>query len=106
MANYLTIFFNTQYGLSPIMAADLYNDYVVIAGSFFRPVGGWLADKMGGIRMLMTLYGVVGIMLAIVSSPSKLHDNKFMSLHRYDGYGDGKWISIPTRSSTFSNRDW
>ncbi|KQX49153.1 MULTISPECIES: nitrate/nitrite transporter [unclassified Paenibacillus] len=67
MANYLTIFFNTQYKLSPVMAAD-FATICIIAGSFFRPVGGWLSDKMGGIRMLMTLYGVIGIMLAIVSS--------------------------------------
>ncbi|MFC4777917.1 nitrate/nitrite transporter [Paenibacillus sp. GCM10023252] len=67
MANYLTIFFNTQYGLSAVRAAD-FATICVIAGSFFRPVGGWLADKFGGIRMLFVLYGVVGIMLACVSS--------------------------------------
>ncbi|WP_246628047.1 nitrate/nitrite transporter [Paenibacillus oenotherae] len=67
MSNYLTIFFNTEYGLSPVRAAD-FTTICVIAGSFFRPVGGWLADKIGGIRMLMVLYGVVGIMLAAVSA--------------------------------------
>lgn len=67
MSNYLTIFFNTQYGLSPVRAAD-FTTICVIAGSFFRPVGGWLADKIGGIRMLMVLYAVVGIMLACVSA--------------------------------------
>jgi len=67
MANYLTIFFNTQYGLSPVRAAD-FATICVIAGSLFRPVGGWLADKVGGIRMLMGLYGVVAIMMACISS--------------------------------------
>ncbi|MEW9700235.1 nitrate/nitrite transporter [Paenibacillus sp. SI8] len=67
MANYLTIFFNTQYKLSPVAAAD-FATICIIAGSFFRPVGGWLSDKMGGLRMLMTLYGVIGLMLAAVSS--------------------------------------
>lgn len=67
MSTYLTIFFNTQYGLSPIRAAD-FTTLCVIGGSFFRPVGGWLADKVGGIRMLMGLYGVVALMMAGIST--------------------------------------
>lgn len=67
LSNYLTIFFNTQYGLDPIRAAD-FTTICVIAGSFFRPVGGWLSDRYGGVRMLFILYGVVGIMLACVSA--------------------------------------
>lgn len=66
LANYLTIFFNTQYGLSPVHAADIAT-ICIIAGSFFRPVGGYLADKIGGTRMLMYLYGGAGIMLLCVS---------------------------------------
>ncbi|MFC4811835.1 nitrate/nitrite transporter [Paenibacillus sp. GCM10023250] len=67
MSNYLTIFFNTQYGLSPVRAAD-FTTLCVIAGSFFRPVGGWLADRIGGIRMLMLLYGAAALMMACISS--------------------------------------
>ncbi len=66
MATYLTIFFNTQYGLAPVRAAD-FTTICVIAGSFFRPVGGWLADKLGGIRMLLMLYTGVAILLACIS---------------------------------------
>jgi NNP family nitrate/nitrite transporter-like MFS transporter len=67
MSTYLTIFFNTQYGLSPVRAAD-FTTLCVIGGSFFRPVGGWLADKIGGIRMLMVLYAVVALMMAGIST--------------------------------------
>jgi NNP family nitrate/nitrite transporter-like MFS transporter len=67
LANYLTIFFNSQYGLPAVRAAD-FTTLCVIGGSFFRPVGGFLADKIGGIRMLMVLYAGVGLMLAGVSS--------------------------------------
>ncbi|MBO9610879.1 MAG: NarK/NasA family nitrate transporter [Paenibacillaceae bacterium] len=67
MSNYLTIFFNTQYGLSPVRAAD-FTTICVIAGSFFRPIGGWLADRIGGVRMLTMLYVIVAIMMAAVSS--------------------------------------
>ncbi len=66
LANYLTIFFNTQYGLTAVQAADIAT-ICVIAGSFFRPVGGFLADRIGGTKMLMYLYSGAGIMLACVS---------------------------------------
>jgi NNP family nitrate/nitrite transporter-like MFS transporter len=67
MANYLTIFFNTQYDLSAVRAAD-FATLCVIAGSFFRPVGGWLSDRLGGINMLLLLYGICAIMLACIST--------------------------------------
>lgn len=67
MSSYLTIFFNTQYGLDPVKAAD-FTTICVIAGSFFRPIGGWLADKLGGIRMLIILYSVVCVMMALLST--------------------------------------
>lgn len=67
LSTYLTIFFNTQYRLSPVKAAD-FTTLCVIGGSFFRPIGGWLADKIGGIRMLMGLYGVVALLMAGIST--------------------------------------
>ncbi|EGG38479.1 nitrate/nitrite transporter [Paenibacillus sp. HGF5] len=66
LANYLTIFFNAQYGLTAVQAADI-TTICVIAGSFFRPVGGFLADRIGGSRMLMFLYAGAAIMLIGVS---------------------------------------
>lgn len=67
MTSYLTIFYNTQYGLDPVRAAD-FTTLLVIAGSFFRPVGGYLADKVGGIRMLLALYAIVAVMMAGIST--------------------------------------
>lgn len=66
LSNYLTIFFNTQYGLSAVKAAD-FTTLCVIAGSFFRPVGGYLSDKLGGVNVLMALYAGAGLMLASIS---------------------------------------
>lgn len=66
MATYLTIFFNTQYNLTPVRAAD-FTTLCVIAGSFFRPLGGWLADRLGGIRMLIMLYAGVAVLMASIS---------------------------------------
>jgi len=67
MSNYLTIFFNAEYGLSAVRAAD-FTTICVIAGSFFRPVGGYLSDRFGGVRMLTVLYLGAFAMFACVSS--------------------------------------
>jgi len=41
---------------------------VVLAGSFLRPVGGWLSDKLGGYRLLLGLFALVTVCLVVVSS--------------------------------------
>nr|WP_163874674.1 nitrate/nitrite transporter [Paenibacillus favisporus] len=72
LTNYLTIFFHTQYHLSAVHAAD-FTTICVIAGSLFRPVGGYLSDRIGGVRMLLILYTGAAIMLACVSSLPPLY---------------------------------
>ncbi len=67
LASFLTTFFHDQYGLSKIRAGD-YTTIVVIAGSFLRPVGGWIADKIGGYRLLLMLLAGVGCSLALIST--------------------------------------
>ena len=58
LASFLTIYFNDQYGLKPAIAG-LCTAIVVFAGSFVRPLGGALADRMGGTLALSILFGVV-----------------------------------------------
>jgi MFS transporter, NNP family, nitrate/nitrite transporter len=63
LASFLGIFFRDQYGLDRVTAGDL-TAACVFAGSFMRPVGGWLADRFGGTRMLCVAYGAVAALLA------------------------------------------
>jgi NNP family nitrate/nitrite transporter-like MFS transporter len=62
LAVFLNSFFHLQYGVDRIQAG-YFATLCVIAGSFLRPVGGYLADRFGGIRMLTVLYVGVGIMM-------------------------------------------
>src|SRR6516162_1597279 len=55
LAVFLNSFFRVQYGQSPV-AAGMFATVCVIAGSLLRPIGGYLADRFGGIRMLIVLY--------------------------------------------------
>ena len=66
LASSLTIYFNTQYGLSPVIAG-YFTAACVLAGSLIRPVGGVVADRIGGIRSLLVMYTLAAIFLFIVS---------------------------------------
>jgi MFS transporter, NNP family, nitrate/nitrite transporter len=67
LAASLTIYFNTQYGIAPVMAGYL-TAACVFAGSLMRPLGGALADRIGGIRSLTFMYIVAAAALALVST--------------------------------------
>ncbi len=53
-ASFLTTFFHEQYQVTRITAGD-FTTMVIVSGSLLRPVGGWLADRMGGYRLLVML---------------------------------------------------
>ena len=73
LAVFLNSFFRVQYGQTPV-AAGLFATVCVISGSFLRPVGGYLADRFGGIRMLSILYlGVALTMCALGLYPDHLY---------------------------------
>jgi NNP family nitrate/nitrite transporter-like MFS transporter len=65
LSSSLTIFFNAEYGLGPVVAG-FFTAACVFAGSFSRPVGGYLADRFGGIRTLSWVYiaAIAGLTLA------------------------------------------
>src|SRR5438309_6413659 len=67
LASFLTVFFHDQYGLAKVRAGD-FTTIVVLAGSFLRPVGGWLSDKIGGYRMLLVLLATLAVALFAVGT--------------------------------------
>lgn len=71
LASFLTVFFHDQYGLAKVRAGD-FTTIVVLAGSFLRPVGGWLADKIGGYRLLLLLLCALSISLFAVGTLAPL----------------------------------
>lgn len=70
LASFLNTFYRTQYGVHPVVAGNLAT-IAVLAGSFLRPVGGYLADRLGGVRILTLIYGLVAVILmALACHPS------------------------------------
>ncbi|WP_018410868.1 nitrate/nitrite transporter [Methyloversatilis thermotolerans] len=66
LASSLTIYFNTQYGLDA-KVAGYFTAACVFAGSLVRPVGGNLADRIGGIRTLSCMYILAAVFLFVAS---------------------------------------
>jgi MFS transporter, NNP family, nitrate/nitrite transporter len=67
LASFLSVFFHDQYHLTKVQAGD-FTTLVVLSGSFLRPVGGWLADKIGGYRLLLGLFSSIAVCLMCVSA--------------------------------------
>jgi len=65
--SFLTTFFHEQYHLSRVTAGD-FTTVVVVSGSLMRPLGGWLSDRCGGYRLLVTLLVAVAAGLAVVAA--------------------------------------
>ena len=66
LASSLTIYFNIQYGLDA-KTAGFYTAACVFAGSLVRPIGGNVADRIGGIKSLSVMYVLAAIFLGVVS---------------------------------------
>lgn len=66
LASFLGIFFYDQYDLTKVQAGHL-TALCVFAGSFLRPVGGYLADLFGGVRILTVLFGAIGALTLLLA---------------------------------------
>ncbi len=66
LASSLTIYFNAEYRIDAV-TAGFFTAACVFAGSLVRPVGGAIADRIGGVRTLMGVFGLAAIGLAVAS---------------------------------------
>ena len=66
LSSFLPIYFHDQFGFSAVQAG-YYTAACVFAGSFARPLGGLVADRIGGTRSLSFVYLVVAGVLFTVA---------------------------------------
>lgn len=67
MASFLVLFFHEQYGISKVTSGTL-TAMCVFSGSFMRPIGGYLSDRFGGVRMLTVLLACSAACLAAIAT--------------------------------------
>jgi MFS transporter, NNP family, nitrate/nitrite transporter len=90
LASALGVFLHDQYGVARVAAGDL-TALCVFAGSFMRPVGGALADRWGGARMLAACYAAAALLLLGVSTlpPLSVATSLFVVALALLGAGNG-----------------
>ncbi|MGO9673818.1 MAG: nitrate/nitrite transporter [Methylocella sp.] len=66
LASFLPIYFHDQYRLSAV-TAGYFTAGCVFAGSFVRPFGGALADRIGGTRALSVIFAVAAAALLVIA---------------------------------------
>lgn len=62
LASYAVSYFTSSFGYTKVQAGVI-GAVCAIAGALMRPVGGFLADRFGGLRVLQVLYAVAGVIL-------------------------------------------
>jgi NNP family nitrate/nitrite transporter-like MFS transporter len=88
LASFLPIFFHDQYGVSRVTAGNL-TALCVLLGSFLRPVGGALADRFGGLRVLAILLAAVGVVMVGVGALPSLPMTTLLLFAGMSGLGMG-----------------
>jgi MFS transporter, NNP family, nitrate/nitrite transporter len=67
LTSFLPTLFHDQYGIAKEDIGK-YSAGIIIMASILRVLGGWLADRIGGLRILLLLSGVIIVTTAIAAT--------------------------------------
>ena len=105
LASSLAIFFNTDYGLDAV-TAGYFTAACVFCGSFVRPIGGALADRIGGIKTLSLMYALAALALVLVSfRPQSVYVGAGVVCRRHARVRHGQRLGVPARAAAIPPRD-
>jgi MFS transporter, NNP family, nitrate/nitrite transporter len=93
---YLPTYLKTAYSLSADGAANRMAGFVVVA-VIMRPIGGWLSDRIGPVRVLLTGYAVVVVGAAVAASTPLLEPIgaiAFLAMAAALGAGSGATFAL------------
>jgi len=95
LATFLPSFFYAEFGVSKVEASNL-TILATLMGSGIRVVGGYVADRIGGILALtIVLLGAAGVLLILTASPSLvLTTLLFMACFACLGAGNGALFQL------------
>ena len=104
LSSFLPIFFRDQFHVSPTNAGYL-TALAAVAGSSIRPVGGYLADKVGGgVRVLIYLLPGIGMLYMLIASSFPLPATAGMILATMACLGLGNGAIFQVVPQRFSER--
>jgi len=74
LASSYVLYFKSEYGLTAVQAGD-FAALCTFVGAMLRPVGGAVADRIGGIRSLHVFYAIAALALFVSPLGHLLHFN-------------------------------
>jgi len=86
LASSFVLYFTSQYGLTPVHAGD-FAALATLCGACLRPVGGAIADRVGGIRALTVFYTSAGLALLGAALIAPIHANLVLLLVASGSFG-------------------
>lgn len=95
LASYYVLYFKSEFGLSAVAAGDK-AALCTLAGALARPVGGAIADRIGGIRALFALYavGAAGLVAAAFTHHLQLNLALFLLVSAALGMANGSVFQL------------
>ncbi len=90
LLSYLPIYFHDQYGVNSVTAGSL-TAMCGLAGSAIRPLGGFLADRIGGLKILWGLFLLIVVFSIGIAQlpPIAIATGVVLGLITTMGFGNG-----------------
>ena len=107
LASSLPIYFNDQYGLTPVDRRLFHRRLRLRRLAWRGPFGGALADRIGGVRALSLIYAVAAVALVAVSRgvlPTIWLASPVLR-RRHAGARHGQRRGVPARAAALRPRD-
>jgi NNP family nitrate/nitrite transporter-like MFS transporter len=98
---YLPTYLKTEYGLTQVDAANRMAGFVLLA-VVMRPVGGWLSDRLGPVRVMvvaLTVTAVFALVQASAPSLSPLGTIAFLGMAAALGAGSGATFALVAQAA-------
>jgi NNP family nitrate/nitrite transporter-like MFS transporter len=95
LASYYVLYFKSEFGLGAVQAGDL-AAMCTLAGALSRPIGGALADRIGGVRSLTGCYlaAAAGLLLAAGVHHQTLNLVIFLAISAALGMANGSVFQL------------
>ncbi len=95
LTGFLPTYTSERYGIDPVTAGSIAAS-VAAAGSLVRPIGGWLADRLGATRILSMVFPTVAALWLVSASmpPLQRATVAFVAMALALGIGNGAVFQI------------
>jgi MFS transporter, NNP family, nitrate/nitrite transporter len=103
VCSFLPIFLHDQYGFDRVTAGSI-TALGGLLGSFIRPLGGYTADRLGGIRVLPFVFGAIAASIAGVGGLPEATCGVVLLMAGLAAMGFGNGVVFQVVSARFSKQ--